>query len=45
MVKCKICGKKIEKIFLGKIMGTQIGKDYVCSLCQKKYKDKIKDKL
>ncbi|MBW2989169.1 hypothetical protein KY358_02515 [Candidatus Woesearchaeota archaeon] len=35
-MKCSICGKKIEKTFLGKIMGTYMGKKPVCSECQKK---------
>jgi protein-arginine kinase activator protein McsA len=43
--KCSICKEKIETIFLEKIKGTQIGKDYVCSSCQKKYKDKVKEML
>lgn len=43
--KCKICGKKIEEIFLGKIKGTQIGKVFVCSDCQKKYKKDLKEKI
>ncbi|AJF61557.1 TPA: hypothetical protein HA239_04315 [Candidatus Woesearchaeota archaeon] len=45
MAKCSICGKKIEEIFLGKILGTYIrnekGKQYaVCFECQKKFSTK-----
>ncbi|MBW2975516.1 hypothetical protein KY366_07385 [Candidatus Woesearchaeota archaeon] len=39
-MKCSICGKKIETTFLGKIMGTYIGKKPVCSECQRKNKSK-----
>lgn len=49
MVKCDICGEKIENLFLGKISGTYIKKDrkkeMVCSNCQRKLGEKIKDKL
>ena len=45
MVKCEICGKKIEKTFLDKISGTYIKKKAVCSDCQKEYKDKLKEKI
>jgi len=39
-MKCDICGKKIEKTFLGKIVGTYIkdkkGKKHIiCPECQK----------
>ena len=45
MVKCEICGKNIEKTFLGKIIGTQIRdekskKHLVCFECQKKFNKK-----
>jgi transposase-like protein len=43
--KCNICKNKIETTFLGKLVGTQVGKKYVCNNCQKKYKDKIKEML
>jgi len=43
--KCSVCGKKIESTFLGKIKGTYVGKKAVCNECQKKYKDKLKDKI
>lgn len=44
-MKCEICKKKIEEIFLGKIVGSYIkdekGKRHaVCSECQKKFKSK-----
>ncbi len=49
MVKCEICGEKIENLFLGKIAGTFIKKDKklkaVCSNCQRKLQNKIKEKL
>jgi len=49
MVKCDLCGKKIEETFLEKIKGTIIrrGKKfrYACSECQKKYKDKLMEKF
>ena len=45
MVKCDICGNKIEELFLKKIKGTYIkdnnGKQrIVCFDCQKKLKTK-----
>ncbi|MBW2965861.1 hypothetical protein KY342_02025 [Candidatus Woesearchaeota archaeon] len=45
MAKCEICGKSIEKTFLGKIIGTYIkdekGKRHlVCFECQKKFSKK-----
>ena len=43
--KCNICGSKIETTFLGKIIGTRIGKKYVCSDCQKKHKNDLKKEL
>jgi hypothetical protein len=44
-MKCEVCGKKIEEIFLGKILGTYIkdekGKKHtVCFECQKNLKTK-----
>jgi len=44
-MKCEICKKKIEEIFLKKILGTYIkdkkGKKHtVCKDCQKEYKTK-----
>ncbi|MFC1686149.1 hypothetical protein ACFLZZ_03975 [Nanoarchaeota archaeon] len=46
-MKCDICGKEIEMLFLDKIKGTvvKINRDNknavynVCNDCQKKYKD------
>ena len=44
-MKGEICSKKIEEIFLGKILGTYIkdekGKKHIiCFECQKKFKTK-----
>jgi len=43
-MKCAICSKNIETIFLNKIVGTMMRKNskkhYVCADCQKKYKTK-----
>ena len=44
-MKCEICKKKIEEIFLDKILGTYIkdkkGKKHtVCQNCQKEHKTK-----
>ncbi|MFH1592465.1 MAG: hypothetical protein ABIB47_03810 [Candidatus Woesearchaeota archaeon] len=43
--KCELCGSKIETTFLGKFVGTKIGKKFVCNGCQSKYKDDLKKKL
>ncbi|MCW1296520.1 MAG: hypothetical protein OH319_02465 [Candidatus Parvarchaeota archaeon] len=47
-MKCEICGREIEKVFLGKIKGTyfRFGKKLkaVCSNCQKSEKN-LKEKL
>lgn len=45
MVKCEICGKKIDTTFLKKLIGTYIknnkGKKHtICFECQSKFKDK-----
>ena len=49
MVKCDICNKKIEELFLGKIKGAVIKKGknfrYACDDCQKKYKNKLMEKF
>ena len=51
MVKCEICGEKVQKTFLNKILGTYMkdshGKQRViCQNCQKEYDDeKLKEKL
>ena len=49
MVKCDICGSKVEELFLDKIDGTYIKKKNklkaVCSNCQRKYKDNILDQI
>ncbi|MEK6934980.1 MAG: hypothetical protein AABW46_03825 [Nanoarchaeota archaeon] len=39
--KCSICGNKIETTFLGKIVGTQVGKKYYCNNCQSDKKNKF----
>ena len=43
-MKCSICGKKGEKTFLNKIIGTIIRVDkkdkYICNECQSKLKTK-----
>jgi len=39
-MKCSICSKKIEKTFLGKILGTYVKKKPVCPECQKKHTTK-----
>jgi hypothetical protein len=44
-MKCSLCGEKIELGVLDKINGTYIKKKAVCSACQKKYKDKILEKV
>ena len=44
-MKCAICKAKIEYTFLGKIVGTFIGKKAICPVCQKKYGDKVKAEL
>ena len=45
MVKCSICKGKVEETFLGKIKGTYVKKKAVCNECQKKYKDKLEEKV
>jgi transposase-like protein len=53
MVKCEICENEIEKTFLDKLDGTILKtgegetskKHYVCSKCQKEFKEKIKEKV
>ncbi|MBU2522684.1 MAG: hypothetical protein KKE23_00130 [Nanoarchaeota archaeon] len=52
-MKCAICGKEIEEAFLEKIKGTIVkikvgeknAEHYVCDGCQKKYREKLKEKL
>lgn len=39
--KCALCKGEIETTFLGKIRGMQIGKVFVCSSCQKKFKGDV----
>jgi len=54
MAKCEICNNRIDETFLNKLDGTAIKvKDtnnknqfvYICSDCQKKYKNKVKEEL
>lgn len=50
MVKCDICGKKVETTFLGKLVGTIIKngsgkKKTVCKNCQSEHKNDLKSKL
>jgi len=42
MVKCNLCGNKIETTFLGKLLGTKVGDRYLCSNCQSKHGNDIK---
>lgn len=44
-MKCEICSKNIEEIFLKKIIGSVVKdkegkKHYICSECQRKFKTK-----
>ena len=39
--KCALCKENIETIFLGKIRGMRVGKVFVCSNCQKKFKGDV----
>ena len=53
--KCRICGDEIGNTFLEKLDGTVVlvkkGKEgknekvYVCSLCQKKHSNKLKEEI
>ncbi len=51
--KCELCKEEIGVTFLGKLNGTTIkigngetSKKYnICPSCQKKYKDKLKDRF
>ncbi len=52
-LKCEICSDEIEKGFMDKIIGTSLKIKngdksnivYVCSFCQKKYGDDIKNQV
>ena len=50
-MKCDICGKKVQELFLGKPVGTYVynskgKKKLVCGDCQKKFrKEEIKEKI
>ena len=44
-MKCEICNKVIQTMYLGKVLGTVIKdekgkKHWICDECQKKYKSK-----
>jgi len=51
--RCMLCNEEIKKIFLDKLNGTIIKtgnkekskKNYVCSSCQKEYKNDLKEKI
>jgi len=51
--KCEICQEELETTFLNKIKGTIIKsgsgenskKHYICSKCQKEFKEKVKERL
>ncbi len=43
--KCDICGEKIQTTFLNKLIGTQMGKKFICDNCQGKYKNDFKNIL
>jgi len=43
--KCALCKAKIQETFLGKILGTFVNKKPVCSACQQKHKDKLKEQF
>ena len=42
-IKCELCKEKVETTLLGKIKGTYVKKKVVCSKCQQKYGNKLKD--
>ncbi|MBS3150778.1 hypothetical protein J4443_00150 [Candidatus Woesearchaeota archaeon] len=48
-MKCDLCGDEIGEGFLGKIKGAYVKineeRKVVCSECQRKYKDKLKEKF
>jgi len=39
--KCTVCGKNVEKTFLGKIQGTYVKKKIICGACQRKLGNKL----
>ncbi|MBU2576757.1 MAG: hypothetical protein KKF50_03470 [Nanoarchaeota archaeon] len=51
--RCELCKEEIKTTFLDKLDGTVIKtgggetskKHFVCSACQKEYRDKLKEKL
>ena len=49
MVKCDLCGQKIEMTFLNKIIGTIVKKDgkkkNICANCQRKHKNDLTNVL
>jgi len=44
-MKCSLCNEKIETGLLDKIKGTYVKKKIVCSSCQRKFKDKLLEKI
>ena len=48
-MKCDLCGNEIGESFLGKINGayvkTEDRRKIVCSECQRKYKNKLKENI
>ncbi len=49
MVKCEVCGERVETLFLDKISGTYIKKGKklkaFCSNCQRKLGNKLKEEI
>jgi hypothetical protein len=43
MPKCSVCQNKVEETFLGKIRGTFVKKEVVCSSCQSKQSKESKE--
>jgi len=45
MVKCNLCGNKIETTFLEKLVGTKVRNKFVCRKCQSKYGNNLEKEL
>lgn len=45
LMKCSLCGNKVDTGILDKIKGTYVKKKVICSDCQKKFKDKLLEKV
>ncbi len=50
MVKCDLCKEKVQKTFLGKLLGTFIKSSdgvqkVVCSSCQRSFSSSLRDEL